>query len=434
LVLTVVTLLIGSILGFYSYARSQWRAAVAALEEGRPAAARQHLRICLRAWPSDGEVHRLAGRAARLDLDFDAAEKHLHRSLQLQGGATEAIQLEFLLLRAQAGQVDEVAAPLLKCVEDKHPESPIILETLARHYMRNLQLKEAYACLSEWIELQPHRATPYHWRGWVHERLNNYRRGMEDYQKALELDPELFGVRLRVAEILLEDKLPLEALTHLDYLRQRHPDKPEVKARLGQVKFLQGENEEARELLESAAASLPKDHQVLLSLGKLELQEGRAEQAEQWLNRVLEIDPTDTEAAYALVSALRLQGRELEAKAMLESYEKNKALLETVNRLLREEALRPNRDPQGPWEIGRILLSIGRDRLGIHWLTQALERDPHHQPSHRLLAEYYEKKGDHQRAGIHRRWLREPTPDPTSNVKKSGSPNETNPASSPPDR
>lgn len=434
MMLLALVVLVGSGTIFFGYARSQWHAAIHCLNEGRPAAARQHLRWCLKAWPYSPEVHRLAGRAARLDLDFDAAEKHLHRSLQLQGQATEAIQLEFLLLRAQTGQVDEVAGPLLKCVEEKHPESAVILETLARHYMRNLQLKEAYACLTEWMDVQPHRATPYHWRGWVHERLNNHRRAMEDYQKALELDPDLFAVRLRVAEMQLEDKLPLEALSHLEYLQKKHADSPEVKARLGQVRFLQGENEEARLLLEAAVTALPKDHQVLLTLGKLELQEGRAEQAEHWLNRVLEIDPTDTEAAYSLVSALRLQGRDEEAKAMLDSCEKNKVLLETVNRLLREEAVRPNRDPSGPAEIGRLLLSMGRDRLGIHWLTQALERDPQHQPTHRLLAEYYERHGDAARAAIHRRWLREPTPGPPTDVQKSADPRGSNSPPSTPDR
>lgn len=432
--LTCLVIVLVAVTGFYAYSMNQWHAAVTALNDGRPAAARQHLRFCLRAWPYSPEVHRLAGRAARLDLDFEAAEKHLHRSLQLEGRATEAIQLEFLLLRAQAGQVDEVAGPLLKCVEEKHPEAPIILETLARHYMRNLQLKEAYACLTEWIDLQPNRATPYHWRGWVHERLNNHRRGMEDYLKALELDPDLFPVRLRVAEMLLEDKLPLEALEHLERLQQQSPGKPEVLARLGQVRFLQGENEEARKLLIQAVEALPKDHQVLLTLGKLDLQEGQAEEAERWLNRVLEIDPTDTEAAYALVSALRLQGRDDEAKAMLESCEKNKVLLETVNRLLREEAVRPNRDPSGPSEIGRLLLSIGRERLGVHWLTQALERDPNHQPTHRILADFYERKGDPQRAAIHRRWLREATPGNATDVKTvapSVTPSAANP---PPDR
>src|SRR5919202_231410 len=192
--------------GLDLYARSQWRAAQAALAADRPAEARQRLAICLFVWPRSPEVHHLAARAARLTNDIAAAEDELNQAIRVNGEATESVQLEFLLLRVQTGELDEVAATLVKSVEQDHPESPLILETLARAYITLLRYKSALACLNRWIELRPNEVKAYQWRGVVLERLDQYKAAAADYNKALELDPDLLPVRLRVAEMLMEDK------------------------------------------------------------------------------------------------------------------------------------------------------------------------------------------------------------------------------------
>src|SRR5262249_54310255 len=153
---------------------------------------------------------------------------------------------------------------------------------------------------------------------------------MRDYNKALELDPDLVSVRLRVAEMLLENKKPLEALPHLERLRKQAPDRPDVLARLGQCRYLEGKIKEARRLMEAAVQKLPDDPLLLPPLAKLEQGERppRPAEAEKWLKLVLKVDPADTEAQYMLVSSLRAQGREKEARAALKLWEKHKTTLE----------------------------------------------------------------------------------------------------------
>jgi tetratricopeptide (TPR) repeat protein len=387
------------------YLNYQWQAAQSALEADRPEEALNRLSLCLWAWPSRPEVHLLVARAARITGDLNRAEAHLNRCLKLNRGATGEVQLEFLFLRVQTGELDQVAPLLIDSVEKDHPQSPLILETLARAYLHHLRYRPAHACLSRWIELRPDAAKAYFWRGWVQERLNHSKQAMADYQQALDLNPELVTVRLRVAEMLLEDNKPLEALEHLERLHRQFPSRPDITARLGQCRFLQGQFPQARRLLEAAVQDLPKDPPLLLHLGKLELQEGRPVEAERWLRRVLEVDPTDTEAHYSLSGALRSQRRDREAAAALKEYEKNKALLDRTNRLLRDEADQPSNDPGTLAEIGSLLLRVGRERLGVYWLHQALERDPAHQPAHRALAEHFEKKGEWDKAAAHRRRL-----------------------------
>src|SRR5262249_161205 len=162
---------------------------------------------------------------------------------------------------------------------------------------------------------------PYSWRAWVLERMNNPRKAMEDYQRALERDPDLFQARLRVAEMLLEDNDPLGALPHLERLRKQDPDSGAGTARRGQGPLRpgdgrvgRGKREEARRLLEAAYEEMPDDAPLLIHLAKLDLQD-RPARAERWLRRVLELDPTETDARFSLATALRLQGRLEEAAA-----------------------------------------------------------------------------------------------------------------------
>src|SRR5439155_24804324 len=89
---------------------------------------------------------------------------------------------------------------LIDSVEKGHAESPIILETLARAYLQHLKFMPAYACLTRWIEDAPDSAKPYYLRAWAQERLNHPKLALEDYLHALDRDPELTTVLLRVAE------------------------------------------------------------------------------------------------------------------------------------------------------------------------------------------------------------------------------------------
>lgn len=410
-VLSVIGALVAAGGGVYWYAHHQWRAAQAAIKADRPAEARDRLRFCLRVWPRSPEAHLLTARATRLTGDVEAAETHLNRCLQLQDGATEAVQLEFLLVRVQTGEVDEVAPLLIDTVDKGHPESPVILETLARAYIIRLRYKPAYACVSRWIELRPNDAKGYQWRGWVLERLNQQAAANADYHRALELDPELIPVRLRVAEMLLEDKQAPEALPHLEKLYQQAPNDRQVQARLGMCRFLQGRADDARRLMEAAVVHLPYDPALLVSLAMLNLQEGKGPEAERWLRTVLETDPSDTEALYTLVSVLQLQGRSEESAAVLKDYERKRAQVDRINGLLKDVADSPTARPDDYAEIGRLLMEIGRDKNGLYWLDRALERDSGNQQAHRALAAYHGRKGDEAKAAFHRRSVRESAPE-----------------------
>ncbi|MFL5242270.1 MAG: tetratricopeptide repeat protein [Gemmataceae bacterium] len=392
-------------IGFYAYALGQWHMAETAVRNGRLEEAKKRLDLCLFVWPHSVPVHVLAARTDRLSGDFQSAEYHLNRCLSLHHGATEAVQVELLLMRVQRGEEDEVAPELMQRVDEGSPEGPMILKTLSRAYMVYLRYGEAFVCLNRWMELEPESAEPPRWRGWVLERLNDQDGAMKDYKRAIELDPDLVPARLRLAEMFLERNDPLGAVPHLDLLFKRFPNDPEVMARLGQCRFLQGEHREARRLLEEAVQQLPDDAGVLIHLTKLDMQEGRPADAEQWVRRALLVDPTDTEAEFTLVATLQSQGRWDEANVALEQYRKDTAILKRVAKVLHEEVQRPSTDPDAVFELGAVFLKTN-ERAGLYWLQRALQCDPGHQPTHKLLASHYESKGEPERAAVHRALLK----------------------------
>jgi tetratricopeptide (TPR) repeat protein len=392
----------------WAYARHAWQAARAALAADRPQEARVRLALPLAVWRWDPEVQVLAGRAARMSGDLPAAEAHLKRSLRLAGGATEAAQLEFLLLRVQTGEIDRVAPPLLEAADRGHPDAPLILSTLSVAYMNNLRYGRALACLSRWIELRPDAAKAYQFRGWVLERLTRRKEALADYHKALAIDPDLLAARLRLAEVLLEDHQPQLALPHLERLSRQAPDDALVQARLGMCLFHRGEARGARPLLEVAAARLPNDPAVQVNLARLDLQEGRAAEAEQRLRAVIQRDPTDSEALFTLFSAIKAQGREDEAREVLKEYDRAKATLGRTHTLLREVVDAPSATAADFAELGELLLGMNQEDRGLHWLYKALERDPDQQRAHRVLAAHYDRKGDATRASSHRYHVRRP--------------------------
>jgi tetratricopeptide (TPR) repeat protein len=404
-VVLTLSIIAGTGVGLYVYALRQWHAAEAAVKARRLDEAQRRLDVCLFVWPRSVQVHLLAARVAWLRWDFEGAETHLKRCEKLAHGPTEATQLEYFLIHAHAGDDDEVAPKLLLYVEKNSPETPLILETLTLAYLHKSRYGPALACLTRWIEAAPDSAEAFRWRGWVMERFNDPEAAIKDYQWALELDPDLIPARLRLAEMFLDRSNAAEALPHLEWLNRQAPERPDVMARLGQCRYLQGEPEEARRLLEAAVQQLPNDSGVLITLAKLDLQENQPAKAEQRVRRALKADPTDTDAEFTLAAILQEQGRWDEASAALDLYRKHTALLKRVAQVLQQEAEHPSTDPDALSELGALSLR-NNEQVGLYWLRRALERDPGHQPTHKVLAEYYESKGDPDKAAFHRRQLK----------------------------
>lgn len=379
--------------GYYAWLVVEWRRAKSDFAAERYEDVDRRIARCASLWPDNPELVLLRAKSLRRQGKWAEAERELRKYYSLGDVPRDEAQFETLLLRVQTGD-DEAVDPLFQLVEDGHPEAAAILEAVSLSYMRRLRYQAANACLSRWIELRPDQAKPYDWRGWIYERTSSRSLAYQDYTKALELDPSLAVVRLRLVELLLEENKVPEADPHLAILKQQEPDRIEVQARLGMLRFLEGRSSEARSLLEGVEPRLAKsDIAPVVYLARLDVQEGRGADAERRLRRVIEVDPTESEARFVLVTALRLQGREAEAVATERDQNRIRERNERVNTLLRDRADKADATVDEWFEIGRLFTEMKMDSRAAYWYEKVLARDPNHNGARRAVAEQLPRPG-----------------------------------------
>jgi tetratricopeptide (TPR) repeat protein len=392
LVTGLLLCVIGTAAGVHCWALHRFHAAEQALQTHHLEEAQQHLQFYLSIWPRSLDANLLAARTERLLGNYEQAESYLNRCKELQPIATGASQLEWLLLRAQRGELEDVEEGLWYSVSKNDPDTSLILEALARGYMREMRFLLAATCLNRWLERQPDTARALDWRGWVMERLRQRDAAVRDYQRALELSPGRMQVRLRLAELYLNEAAPKEALPHLEYLYRKHPREVEVLLALARCRILRGDSQEAGRLVDQALAQQPENSTALLYKARLELQADRAAEAEAVLRRALKGNPHDPEAYWLLHGCLtRLGNRQAEAAQALNRHEELKRDLERLAKLLEARPESPQADLDRGAEVGAIFLRIGQETLGLHWLHRVLKSDPHHAAAHQALRAHHEK-------------------------------------------
>jgi tetratricopeptide (TPR) repeat protein len=385
------------------WALYQFRAAEQALREDRLDDAGRHIRRCLLVWNGGAATHLMAARIERALDHFAQAEEHLQEATRLQGGPSEATQLEWVLARAQYGEVDAVGPGLRSCVEQGHPESGRMLEALARGFMRQMRWLEAETCLDRWIALEPGAARAWHLRGLVQERLEHPGQAWADYHKALELAPWRWETRLRLGEMALLVNDPVEAEKHLEPLAQTHADRPNVMVAWARCLTLRGKLEQARAILDTLLAAHSDDVAALVERGRLECAAARPADGEAFLRRALALRPYEIAVLNPLVLCLKeLPGHQAEAALLLARRKQAEADRDKLQRLLQAPPGSSNK-PARAAEVGRLLLQLGEDEAALGWLQQAVGMDPGHRPAHEGLARYYETHQDPEKAAIHRR-------------------------------
>jgi tetratricopeptide (TPR) repeat protein len=370
-----------------------------ALAKDRIEEARAHLARSLELRPDSAEVQFLAARTARRAGDAGAAEAHLKRSEEL-GWAAAAVELEGVLQEAQRDP-----RPHESYLGDRlrrgHPESDAILEALSRGYVNLFDLPKALHCLDAWLERNPDAVRALEWRGDVKDRLGRYEPAAADFQRAVDLDPENDEARTRLAKLLMRQRRPAEAVPHLELLHQRKPDDVEVLRTLARSRQDQNRREEAERLLDRALALNPDDVLTLTQRGLLDLEAGRLEEAEGALRRAASLAPFEREPLYNLGRCLHARGKNEEAREWEERLTRVEADLALVKKFMGAVMAAPQ-DPGPRREMGVIFLRNSQDKEGLRWLQSALQCDPGHRPTHRALADYYQKQGREDLAARHR--------------------------------
>jgi tetratricopeptide (TPR) repeat protein len=398
-------LLAGGLLACEGWAAWQERLARKAMADDHRDEAKRHIDLALQVRRRRTSTLLLAARISRLSGAYSEAEHYLLRCEQLNG-MSEPVELEWLLIRCQQGEVDELASNLLALVQQSHPEAPAILETLASVYIRQTRYLEALLCLDRWLERTPDSVRGLDWRGWLGNQLDHRAQAIRDYERLLELQPGRADIRLRLAQVLIASARHAEAAPHLEQLLVELPDNPDVPVALVPCRVVQGQPEEARALLDAVLKDKPDHFDALFQRGKLELTLGHPAEAEPWLHKALQVKPHDTEARYSLYRSLQGQpDRQQEAESELARWEQEGKKQNRLTSLLRKDLGAHPNDVELAREAGELFLQLGEEQRGLLWLYRALAINPRHVPSRRALLAYYERTSNAAKADEERRQL-----------------------------
>lgn len=181
--------------------------------------------------------------ALRLGVDRAEVAVTLGQSLLAQGkhqqlleqarlapaGLPNSVRLKVLLLRASAFTDLGEEANALKAIEearsiDRNAAETWLAEVPLR--LRTRQFKEATAAADMGIKLAPESAEAYYQRGTIAHLRSDVTVAIDNYSKALSLDPNHTEARITRAGLYIDMRRDAEALADIDEARKRSPREP----------------------------------------------------------------------------------------------------------------------------------------------------------------------------------------------------------------
>jgi predicted Zn-dependent protease len=389
--------------GRYLWAWHHFRAGEEALARYRGEEALRHFAVYLQVWPESVRGQLLATRAARRAGDDESAQRYLRACRRLQPVKSDEIDLEWALLRVTLGDLEENEAYLLARAQRQPAQAPLVWEALAEGYTRLYRVSDALRCLERWLAEEPDNVQALFLRGSLWWQVQVTPRAIPDLRRVLEIDPKRHEARWRLARCLVQGGGYDEALPLLEETLAHWPGDAEVRVHLARCEYMLGRREHGVKILDEVLHDHPDDELALRMRGQLALLSGQPAEAEKWLRQALHISPTDHQASWSLAQALQQQGKTAEAATETKRSEMLRDQRARLGEILTHQmAVKPD-DAELQAELGTLLIALGHAKVGESWLLSALRLDAKCRAAHAALAEFYQARGDAERAARHRK-------------------------------
>ena len=306
------------------------------------------------------------------------------------------------MIKARGNRFAEAEPDLVRAYRLKlEPQADVAME-LARGYLSTFRLSQAAEPIERWRTLAPEDPRPYLWRNEIETRSDGLGGTIIDnYRAALRRDPNLDEARRKLADQLSRESRFAEADREYNTCLRHNPEDTAALVGLGRSAFQQGDLEAAIRHFEAALKANPRQSEALKELSQIELRRGRYREACDRMERLTQIEPFNADIRYSFAEALRLAGDT--ARSRTES-ERSAALRKDDERIeqLRNALLRRPDDVEARFEVAKWMLDHGHQTEALDWTAVILRAAPDHAPTHRLLADHYQKQGNAGLANYHR--------------------------------
>lgn len=376
------------------------RAAQEALRNGDPDTAQSLLEASLKINPKSGFTNFLMARTARRQGRAADVARYIE-SARDAGYPARALNHELLLVLAQAGQMEQVEPRIPELLPRDGADGQEVTAAIVSGYAHRYEFQKAHTYLDAWQADYPDDPEPHVMRGKLLQRCYDAKGAEREFRAALKLRPQYRGVRELLALTLVEQNEYDAAASLLEDSLREAPGNDELRTAWGECLLKLGRVDEAAEVFQSLASSHPDDCDVLAGLGSLAFLRGDLAEALQKLERVRSLCPHRSDARYKLAQTLQQLGKDAEADQEFQFVRNAGKTVSQVHDLA-ESLIDNPENVEARLEIGKSLLQFGDRADAAMWLETIFQYDPDHREAHRLLADYYEQRGDRERAARHR--------------------------------
>ena len=293
-----------------------------------------------RRWRESPTFYR--ARLARKTDDFELAQQLLNEA-ESRGLPTDLAAREQILIRAQAGDVQDAQRLLPIVLQGSPRDAPEVCQAFALGFQRtHTAMDMAVGLLNAWAVDYPQDPRPHVLLAELSLEVMDVDNAMREYRLALGIDPDHGGAALALGQLVLQQHEPDKALK-LFQAAALHPSlRPLALAWQARRLRTVGRTREAQTMLSRAlkeSPDLPMGHteQALLEIDARDFPA-----AIRRLRAVLEREPFRHEARRALATALRSVGEIEEAREQLELATTANAALVRARHLARDVALDPD--------------------------------------------------------------------------------------------
>jgi tetratricopeptide (TPR) repeat protein len=333
--------------------------------------------------PKNAEAAFLQARACRrlgeMQKVRECLELALHRGLD-----PRRIEREQWLAYAQTGQMHEAEPHIQELLSAPGDEASEICEAFVNGYYRLYQYAKAEPMLDAWQADLPSDPRPHEFRGIWYSFQRAWQDAIQSNRRALELDPGLGEVRLRLAEAYFQVHDYDAAEREFRAVLSKTPRSTEAQARLADVHLARGEKDAAEVLYNDVLAEQSLHEGAVTGKVQLEMDRSDYTAALAVLEPAVEAHPLNRRLQYMLGVCLKNLGRIQEAGPHLQFADESDAAMSRRTLLLDLIEKEPY-NVELRYEFADLTRRYVSEDEGLRWLIAILQIDPTHQKTRDAL-------------------------------------------------
>ncbi|MGA3006134.1 MAG: tetratricopeptide repeat protein [Acetobacteraceae bacterium] len=258
-------------------------------------------RLALDVRPDSATARLMAADIQANAKHYDIALELLEKAAQTNDPIAPIIRLRHAAVLQEMGQTDEAIREVERIGRD-YPDSSLPDEELGDLLRQKQQFSQAVDAYDRVIarirQPVPNDWVIYYSRGIAYERTGQWTRAEADFKRALELSPDQPSVLNYLGYALADMGRNLDqARDMIQKAAARRPNDGAITDSLGWVLYRQGNVAEATKMLERAVGLEPEDPTITEHLGDAYWASGRKIEAQYQWRRALTLNPSPEDAA-----------------------------------------------------------------------------------------------------------------------------------------